>query len=378
VRRHWIIAVIAALVLLALAACGGGKSTPSPSAEPAAAPTQVSEQATPTATPQPMGEAAEPTEEPEPTAAPEPTSAPEEADLSLDSRAAGLDQLKSYTANWKSEWETTGDGKTQQFTWDWIEEYTAEPRALHYIWKANEDGVEKGGIEIWQIGDTMYMVSAEADGTNNCISFSISDPDSGLKKGSFSPSMLGSLSGAKYVGAENVNDIATKHYRYDEKSTSLAGFGKISGETWVAIDGGYVVKDVLNWEGGAGPFGGGAAAGESGKGTWAWELSNPNGAIMITPPEGCESAAKGLPILPDATDKTSLGDMTIYKTASKPTDVLAFYQKEMAAAGWKPSGEPTSMEGLSALEFTRDSQKATITITSEGEGSQVMINVTKE
>jgi len=73
-----------------------------------------------------------------------------------------------------------------------------------------------------------------------------------------------------------------------------------------------------------------------------------------------------------------LGDMTIYKTASKPADVLAFYQKELAAAGWKPFGEPTSVEGLATMEFTRDGQRASITITSEGEGSQVLINVSQE
>jgi hypothetical protein len=377
-KREWIVPVMAALVLLALAACGGASTAPTPTSTPAAAPTPASVQAEPTSASQVMEEATQPVEEAEPTAAPEPTSTPEEADLSLDSRTTGLDQLKSYAVTWKSKWETTEDGKTQQFTWDWLEEYTADPQALHYIWKSNEDGMEKAGMEIWQIGDTMYMVSTEADGSTNCTSFSSSDPDSGLKKGTFSPSTLGSLSGAKYIGTENVNGIATKHYKYDEKTSSLAGFGKVSGETWVAIDGGYVVKDMLNWEGGAGLFGGGTAAGESGKGTWAWELSNPNGAITITPPEGCESAAKGLPILPDAADKTTMGDVTIFKTASKPADVLAFYQKEMAAAGWKPSGEPTSMEGFSVLEFAKDSQKASITITSEGEGSQVMINVTKE
>jgi hypothetical protein len=190
--------------------------------------------------------------------------------------------------------------------------------------------------------------------------------------------MLGSLSGAKYVGREDVNGIATKHYRYDEKATGLAGFGKVSGETWVADDGGYVVKDVVNWEGGAGLFGAGTTAGESGKGSWAWELSDPNAAFTITPPEGCESAAKGLPILPDATDKATMGDLTIYKTASKAADVLAFYQKEMTAAGWRATGEPTIMEGFATAEFAKDGQKASVTITTEGEGSQVMISVTKE
>jgi hypothetical protein len=58
--------------------------------------------------------------------------------------------------------------------------------------------------------------------------------------------------------------------------------------------------------------------------------------------------------------------------------VAAFYQKEMVAADWKATGEPTSMEGYTTLEFAKDSQKASITITTEGEGSQVMINVSKE
>jgi hypothetical protein len=371
-KRLWIVALIATLVVVALAACGGGNTASAPTTEPVGAPTQASEQAEPTVAPVATVEMAEPTAEPEP------TSAPEEADLSLDSRDTGLDQLTSYRVSWKSAWETTKDGKTQQTTWDWNEEYTADPKALHLIWKSTEDGVDKGSMELWQIGDTMYMQSTAEDGTTNCSSFSSSDPESGLQKGAFSPSMLGSLSGAKYVGRENVNGIATKHYKYDEKAASLVGFGKASGDTWVASDGGYVVKDQVNWEGGPGLFGAGTATGESGKGSWTWELTDPNGSFTITPPEGCESAAKGLPIMPDATEKATMGDLTIYKTASKSADVVAFYQKEMAAAGWQPTGEPTSMEGFATLEFAKDNQKASITITSEGEGSQVMINVSKE
>jgi len=279
---------------------------------------------------------------------------------------------------WESEWETTKDGATKLTTWDWLEEYTSDPKALHFIWKGTENGADKDSLEMWQIGDTIYMVSVSDDGTSECTSFSSSDPDSGLQKGIFTPSMLGSLSGAKYAGRENVNGIATKHYKYDEEVTGLAGFGKVSGEAWVAEDGGYVVKDVVNWEGGPGLFGAGATAGESGKGTWAWELKDPNASFTITPPEGCESASKGLPILPDATDKTTMADMTIYTTATKLADVMAFYQKEMRAAGWQQSGEPQGMEGFASVEFTKDKQKASITIATEGEGSQVMINVTKE
>jgi hypothetical protein len=375
-KKAWSVVTVTLLVVLVLAACGGNTSTPAPT-EPVAAPTGAGEQAEPTLAPTAPDEIAEPTAEVEPTAEPEPTSAPEEGDLSLNDRSTGLDQLTSYRVSWKSNWESTKDGKTTQASWDWLEEYTSDPEALHLIWKSTEDGADKGSMEMWQIGDTMYLVSVDDSGTSQCTSISSSDPEAGLDKGVFNPSMLGSLSGAKYAGRENVNGIATKHYIYDEKSTGLAGFGKVSGETWVAEDGGYVVKDSMSWEGGGGLFGMGAAEGETGKGKWEWELKDPNGSFTISPPEGCENASAGLPILPDAKEKTAMGDLIIYQTATPQADALAFYQKEMAAAGWQQKGDPTVAEGFSSVEFTKDNQTASITISGESGATQVMINVTK-
>jgi hypothetical protein len=376
-KRHWILASITVLFLLVLAACGGGNTATEPTTEPAAAPTAAAKQAEPTAVSKSSEEAAEATEEMEPTAEPEPTSAPEEADLTLNDRSTGLDALTSYRVSWKSDWESTKDGKTTQSTWDWTEEYTSEPKALHFTWKSAENGADQGSMEIFQVGDTMYMLGTDESGKTTCTPVSGSE-GSGLEKGTFSPSMLGSLSGAKYVGPDTVNGIATKHYKYDEKATGLAGFGKVSGETWVANDGGYVVKDIMNWEGGAGLFGMGATEGETGKGKWEWELKDPNGSFTIAPPQGCESATAGLPILPDATEKSTMGDLVMYKTATKLADALAFYQKEMVAAGWQQKGEPTSMEGFGSIEFTKDKQTATINLSADGEATQVMINVTQE
>jgi hypothetical protein len=376
-RRYWIPVALLLLAILALAACGGKTAAPATS-EPAAAPTTGSEQAKPTAAPEATQEIAKPTAQVELTAAPEP-SAVAEQDLTLDSRDVGLDKLKSYRVTWKADWETTKDGKTEQQSWGWSQEYTADPAAVHLIWKGTDaSGQEQGGLEMWQIGDTTYMVSTGQDGEKSCTSIASADPESGLKKNVFSPSMLGRVSGARYVGADNVNGIPAKHYQYDEKAANLVGFGKVSGETWVASDGGYVVKDIVNWEGGAGPLGAATAAGETGKGAWSWELSDPNGSFTITPPEGCENAAEGLPILPDATDKTSMGDMTIYKTATDAADAMKFYQKEMAAAGWGPYGEMVNLDGFKAVEFEKDGQKVSITITNENAGTQVMISVTKE
>ena len=105
---------------------------------------------------------------------------------------------------------------------------------------------------MWQIGDTSYMKSGEDD---ECMSFSTEGAEKDIQKGSFNPSMLGSIEDAKYVGRETVNGIPTKHYKYNSKTGMLAALGEVSGETWVAIDGGYVVKDTVKWTGGGGLFG---------------------------------------------------------------------------------------------------------------------------
>jgi hypothetical protein len=101
---------------------------------------------------------AKPTADREPTAAPEPTAA--EGDLSLDSRDVGLDKLQSYQVTWRADWATTKDGKTEQVTWDWRAEYTADPPALHSAWKATGASArEQGSLEIWQSGGANSLPS---------------------------------------------------------------------------------------------------------------------------------------------------------------------------------------------------------------------------
>jgi len=72
-----------------------------------------------------------------------------------------------------------------------------------------------------------------------------------------------------------------------------------------------------------------------------------------------------------------MGDSVVYKTAPKAASVVAFYQQEMAAGGWKQSGEPTSKDGVVTVEFTKDGLKASV-IAIGSQVSQVMVSVRKE
>ena len=376
-KRSWTIVTLVVLLALALAACGGDKPTAAPAAGQWA---QGSNQ--------PASNSAEPTDKP--AGKPAPTATAEEASteptpaaddtLDLSSRDAGLDQLKSYRMRWQAQWQSTESGKTDSANWDWTEEYSSDPEAVHWVWKvvnAGESSASQGGdMELWQIGKTSYMVTKDDQGKGECMSFSSDDDNNQISKGIFSPNSLGSLSNARYAGTEDVNGVKAKHYKYDEKSTTLAGFGKVSGETWVAVDGGFVVKDVMNWQGAAGLFGSSSSA--KGDGKWTWELSNVNGAVDIKAPENCGGAANSMPMMADASEKSSFGDMTTYKTASKMADVAAFYTKEMAATGWTADGEPEITEEIGMLAFKKDGQTAQVTLTSDEGKTQVMINVTKD
>lgn len=389
-KKLWTVLVVLALIGLGLAACAPSKppaapQETSPAKEPTATAPKAAEEtmaapATPTkpAAPEPTATPVkatipEPTATPSKPAAPEPTATPTEEVLSLESRDTSLDKLQSYRMRWEAQWTSTEGDKTTEGTWHWTEEYSSNPPALHWNWTFTDLNTnEQNTMEAWQVGDTMYFILGEGQG---CMSYSREEGES-LTKGLFSPNSLGSLSEAKYVGMDTVNGIKAKHYTYDEKATGLAGFSKVAGEIWVAVDGGYVVKDIVRWEGGAGLFGASTTA--QGKGQWAWELSDVNQPIKIQPPENCGGAAGELPIMPDATQKSTFGDMVTYQSASKLDDVVNFYKKEMVAAGWKMEGEPTSMAQMTMLTFVKGTQKAQVTITSDEGKTTVMISVTKE
>ena len=292
----------------------------------------------------------------------------------MDSRAAGLDRLKSYRAKWSAEWKSTEEGQSKTGSWNWEEDFTTEPaKARHLLWRTNEstDSSKETVFELWQIGDTMYM---KAPDDEECIAISSEQTAKNMEQGIFSPGALGGINEGKYVGREMVNGIPTKHYKYASKLTTL-GVGEVAGESWVAIDGGFVVKDTVTWKGG-GFLGMG---GETGEGSWTWELTEINAPITIESPAACAApAGADLPVMPDAQDKTSMNNMLIYKTASSAADAIAFYKDALAESGWKLDGEPTEMGEVSMMNFVKGDQKLSLVVTVSDGATQVMISLTAE
>jgi hypothetical protein len=63
-------------------------------------------------------------------------------------------------------------------------------------------------------------------------------------------SFLPPVNSAKTAGEETVEDISARHYTFDAANIGLAKDAKAAGEVWIAEQGGYVVKYVLQIEGG--------------------------------------------------------------------------------------------------------------------------------
>ena len=310
-----------------------------------------------------------------PTAAP--SSGNDNQPLTLQSRETGLDKLKSYRMTWQADWKSTDVTSTQSVTWNWTEEYSSEPEALHWTWKLDDSKSKDQAVdmEMWQLANSTYMSQKDASGKSQCFSYSSADKSNQLTKGLFSPNALGSVSNARFVGNETVNGVKARHYKYDEKGVALFGAAKVAGDIWVAIDGEFVVKETVSWSGAAGLFG--SSSTSKGDGKWNWELSDVNQPVTITAPENCGGAASDLPVMKDATDTAHFGDTLTYKSPSKLADVAAFYQKEMPAAGWKLNGEPQVTDEFAQMEFTKDSQTAQVMLSVDNGTTQVLITIGK-
>ncbi len=373
-KKLSLLALAALLVALILAACGGGGTATQPTQ--GTSETQGTTSGTqPTATTAVAG--AEATSV---TSADVVATEPSEADLSLDSISGKLTGLKSY----KTKLDMRFSGKDAQGlavnnSWIMEEAFIVDPAAQHVKWTSSEATGDQTptvtGYEMITIGQTTYSITQDASGTSTCMA--ISSADATPPTSSLSADMWGSVSDARYVGTDTVNGVRTKHYVWKEGSLTAFGFGSGKGETWVAIDGGYVVKQTVEATGKGLWL---AAADQEGTTTWAYDVTDANGSFTIDPPVGCESAAGDIPVMANATDRATIGDMITYSSPSAMADVVSFYRDEMPKAGWQPSGTPTEMEGYAMFEFTKEGKTASVTITYDASTSKtsVFVSVTKQ
>lgn len=377
-----------AAVVMLLAACGGGatsapaKAPTLPSmvepvqATPLAAATAASgastpiSRAAPTAMPSQGGEAPVATLPPLTKATPQPTAAPSTTNEGsvLGELNNGLDALKSYRMKWVMQWDGKDkDSKAVKGNFSLFQEYIAATKDQHMQWDSSKDGKSEERFEMFNIGQDFYMYSPQKADGEKCVAGS----GEGMEGSVIEPwDFFGSMSNAKLVKkGETINGILTDHYQVDEKTAGLSGITSGTGDVWVAQDGKYTVKYSGKFSGKGALF---AAEMTDGTISWNYDLTDVNKVNAITPPADCKKPGTTLPLPDDATEKSSIIGMTMFKTKMDVPAVMAFYKTKLAALGYKVSSENT-LGGVGTLTMTKDKLSATIMVSDDNGVRQVII-----
>lgn len=176
------------------------------------------------------------------------------------------------------------------------------------------------------------------------------------------------------AGRENVNDLATVHYTFDERSL-VDDEGKVkqaSGEIWLAEEGGALVKYKLSVEIASAEF--------SGTRTWSYLLDQVNQIDALALPDACQPVLADLPTLPGAVDMLTQPGFQRYSAPVSRAEAVTFFNEQLTALGWQPlPGSSVDKVDLSlsptVLSFAQDYRSGSrlLVINLEDAGGQVQV-----
>lgn len=391
------------ITALLVAACGGGDESPAATTAPAAADQPVAtEQADAPAADAPA--TAAPTNTPiPPTATPEPeapsdTPVVEEAEEPL-AQLANLDNLKSYRARTLYQSEgTRQDGTPVKDAVTVESAYVSDDGVDTRFMSMQLESLEAEetdafqGFEFYQIGPEMYMYGGEETGWIRVSNEQSPFQDPSTQFLLDSSTMFTDLDDLKRQRPdEEIAGIDSRHYTFDESAMLDflgAGEGEVraEGEVWIAKDGDFVTKYIVNVTVESGVGGAGQLDPTLADGTLRleFELTEANEDITIELPEeaisGTNLAGFGdepLPLPDGATVTASTAQFAIVQTDLPVAEAQQFFDDALQGLGWtKDETGSMSFGEMVSLAYSKDNAKLTVLIQADASTglTQVMIN----
>jgi hypothetical protein len=291
----------------------------------------------------------------------QPTLPPSELELgpgnfNLTDPSINLNELSSYTATFTESFEGTANGETQ----NWTDSYVLQ--------RSNENGTSQ--LTVSTSDETLFYAeegqSAYAiNGGNNCEANIIDSLGSSIER--IDPAgMLSVLMGAEEAGPEEIAGVETYHFTFDERALGKADMEDSSGEIWVAVDGGFVVRYTLTTTGGDTAFG----EGVQGTLTQDYSLTQINSTVLPPLPEGCQL---NVPVMLDATDILHTGYWLAFNTSANLADVSSYYSEQLPSFGWTLSSGPLTGEQNTFAEYTQGEQTIGVSISAGENGTDVNV-----
>ncbi len=388
-RLIWFVALFL-LLSMGLAACGGGGA--SEDVEPEAAPAEnvaaeesevdeaavvaVEEAASePEAESETTEEVAEeaPAEEPEETKGEEQAAAEEEMEeeaaeetsssiaellqLSDVNTSEGLDNYTMDLSMTFTSQDENGEDVTQTILADII--FSNDPSALSMdmTLEGVEGAEEFGNMSMVQTEGSSYVVVPGL----GCITTEIEElNDNPFADLADSDQILEGINEAKFEGEETINGIDTLHYTFDASNLTeeeAADVEWVEGHIYLAKDGGYMVRFIMEGEGVMDQF----SDGDDQFGTMQMEynITPSDEALTVEIPAECAGAGADdspYPILDDAEDYNYFGGFITYLSETPLEDAIAFYEEALAADGWVKDEEAgLYLEGsMASYEYSKE------------------------
>ena len=330
----------------------------------------------PTDTPEPTN-----TPLPEPTETPEPTpeaAVSETQAIDLTSPENNLAQFDSYRLNIILNFTDSENSDTEAQVQIQIANITEPPASsLTVTTTGLEELEELESIAIAQIDDTSYMAFPSL----GCITETADDNLIDAFGTDFldTTEFTGDLDKARFVGETTINEIEVLHYEVDSSLLDEEDdLDEITGDIYLAQEGGYLVRMVIDGTGPVDILG----TGEDSYGTMhmAYNLTDVNKPLEITRPEGCEENSEAdsidLPVTEDAYDLATFPGLTSYKSDLSFMDIVTFYETGLDSENWVQVDEESFVaEDSAVLVYTRDEEKVTVTIGAEDEDTQFVLMV---
>ncbi len=172
--------------------------------------------------------------------------------------------------------------------------------------------------------------------------------------------LLPPLGAASRMGVETVNQVSAVHYQFDQSALPrFKSTGDVSGDVWVAENGGYVLRYHLAVTAPQKPSGQGLEVSQ----TYEYELT-PGSAALDLPP-GCAQVPVDLPVIDGAQNINRAGNLVTFDTAAKPQAIIDFYQQKLPPLGWKAeTAAPTGEVPLPVyFDFSKGGLRLTVDLT---------------
>ena len=109
-----------------------------------------------------------------------------------------------------------------------------------------------------------------------------------------------------------------------------------------------------------------------------FDISDVNQPISIEPPAEARAKTGGrddIPMLPDANVEFASIELISYRTVSSVTAAAQVYQDEMPLFGWAADEGNMIFDQNALLHYNKDSESADVIISSDKDGTNVLITV---